>query len=69
MVNFTLAIGSNKHYAEFDGQEEKKDSLSKSCGCNLMSDLSQPDHMTDMAVELGIQRGEWGSGKHPSLYW
>ena len=28
-----------------------------------MSDLSQPDHMTDMAVELGIQRGEWGSGK------
>jgi len=28
-----------------------------------MSDLSEPDHMTDMAVELGIQRGDWGSGK------
>ena len=23
-----------------------------------MSDLSEPDHMTDMAVELGIQRGD-----------
>ena len=28
-----------------------------------MSDLSEPDHMTDMAIELGIERGEWGSGK------
>ncbi len=28
-----------------------------------MSDLSEPDHMTDMAVELGIERGHWGAGK------
>jgi len=35
----------------------------KSGWSDLMSNLSEPDHMTDMAVELGIERGHWGSGK------
>ena len=28
-----------------------------------MTELSEPAHLTDMAVEIGIERGEWGSGK------
>ena len=28
-----------------------------------MTELSEPAHLTDMAVEIGIGRGDWGSGK------
>ena len=28
-----------------------------------MTELSEPAHLTDMAVEIGIERGDWGSGK------
>ena len=28
-----------------------------------MVEMSEPAHLTDMAVEIGIQRGEWGAGK------
>jgi uncharacterized protein (TIGR00369 family) len=28
-----------------------------------MVELSEPGHLTDMAVEIGIERGDWGSGK------
>ena len=28
-----------------------------------MTELSEPAHLTDMAVEIGIERGAWGSGK------
>ena len=28
-----------------------------------MVEMSEPAHLTDMAVDIGIKRGEWGSGK------
>lgn len=28
-----------------------------------MTELSEPAHLTDMAIEIGIERGDWGSGK------
>ena len=28
-----------------------------------MTELSEPAHLMDMAVEIGIERGDWGSGK------
>ena len=28
-----------------------------------MVELSEPAHLTDMAVEIGIERGDWGKGK------
>ena len=28
-----------------------------------MVELSEPAHLTDMAVDIGIERGEWGGGK------
>ena len=28
-----------------------------------MVEMSEPAHLTDMAVDIGIQRGEWGAGK------
>ena len=28
-----------------------------------MVEMSEPAHLTDMAVDIGIQRGEWGNGK------
>tara|TARA_Y100000768_G_scaffold387522_1_gene379134 strand:- start:778 stop:1194 length:417 start_codon:yes stop_codon:yes gene_type:complete len=32
-----------------------------------MTELSEPAHLTDMAVEIGIERGDWGSGKSSVL--
>ena len=28
-----------------------------------MVEMSEPAHLTDMALEIGIQRGDWGAGK------
>ena len=28
-----------------------------------MVEMSEPGHLTDMAVEIGIERGDWGNGK------
>ena len=28
-----------------------------------MVEMSEPAHLTDMAVDIGIERGEWGNGK------
>ena len=32
-----------------------------------MTELSEPADLTDMAVEIGIERGDWGSGKSSVL--
>lgn len=32
-----------------------------------MTELSEPAHLTDMAVEIGIERGNWGSGQSSVL--
>ena len=28
-----------------------------------MVEMSEPGHLTDMALEIGIERGDWGHGK------
>ena len=28
-----------------------------------MVEMSEPGHLTDMALEIGIERGDWGQGK------
>ena len=28
-----------------------------------MVEMSEPAHLTDMAVEIGVKRGLWGQGK------
>ena len=28
-----------------------------------MVEMSEPGHLTDMALEIGIERGYWGHGK------
>ena len=41
--------------------EEKN--IDQSGWCYLMVEMSELAHLTDMAVEIGIQRGEWGNGR------
>ena len=40
-----------------------EENSSQSCRCDLMVEMSEPAHLTDMAVDIGIQSGEWGAGK------